>query len=78
MSEILQWRKMDDDAHSQVMAKLSGKKSTHTCPECGDNTFCDIAAGKDICWCFEIEEREITENYNVCLCRRCLEKKPVV
>ncbi|TVO32957.1 cysteine-rich CWC family protein [Vibrio algivorus] len=78
MGEILQWSKMDDDAHSQVMAKLNGEKNTHACPECGDNTFCDIAAGKETCWCFEVEEREITETYDVCLCRRCLEKKPIV
>lgn len=68
---------MNDEAHSQVMAKLSGETSTHSCPECGSNTFCDIAEGKDTCWCFEVEEREITETFDACLCRRCLDKKPV-
>ncbi|MFH0257007.1 cysteine-rich CWC family protein [Vibrio rumoiensis] len=76
MTEILQWRTMNDEDHAQVMETLSGNHSTHTCPECGSNAFCDIAAGKDSCWCFELEEREISEKFEGCLCRRCLENKP--
>ncbi|WP_375145534.1 cysteine-rich CWC family protein, partial [Vibrio parahaemolyticus] len=53
--------------------------STHSCPECDSQAHCDIAAGKETCWCFGIEPRDLPkpESDQLCLCRKCLEKKPV-
>ncbi|WP_105903186.1 cysteine-rich CWC family protein [Vibrio gangliei] len=77
MDEILQWRHLDDVEHQQVIDKLQGAQHTHACPECGNNSFCDLAAGKKTCWCFHVEEREITQQHDTCLCRACLEKQPI-
>ncbi|OEF29508.1 cysteine-rich CWC family protein [Vibrio rumoiensis] len=78
MDEILNWRHMDDAKRDSIMDRLSGTETTHNCPECGSDSHCDIAAGKTTCWCFHVEEREVTQKYDTCLCRQCLEKKMVV
>ncbi len=69
---------MDDNQREEIMNKLSGEQTTHACPECGEANHCDIAAGKETCWCFEVEERELDKKHNICLCRKCLESKALV
>lgn len=75
MSEILNWSKMSDTERESIMDKLSSKNATHDCPECNAQTHCDIAAGKETCWCFSIEKRELDDQHKNCLCRKCLGNK---
>ncbi|EDP60598.1 cysteine-rich CWC family protein [Vibrio sp. AND4] len=79
VEEIVQWKDKSDAQRDAIIEQLVGNNTTHSCPECGTNAHCDIAAGKKRCWCFDIEARELSnsEAGQVCLCRRCLEKKPV-
>ncbi len=75
--EIIDWKNMDDQKREQIMAELVGNTQTHTCPSCGGGAHCDLAAGKDHCWCFELDEREPfdAKNQDLCLCRSCLSKQ---
>ncbi|GLR73741.1 cysteine-rich CWC family protein [Aliivibrio sifiae] len=79
ITEIIEWKSMTDIQRENVMDRLSGKTSTHTCPECEQPAQCDIKMGKETCWCFEVETRDvgiISEN-SECLCQHCLSKKPI-
>ncbi|MCP3696967.1 MAG: DUF1289 domain-containing protein [Aliivibrio sp.] len=78
ITEIIAWKSMTDKERDRVMDRLSGK-TTHTCPECTTPAQCDIKMGKETCWCFEVETRNVgiaSENTE-CLCQDCLIKKPI-
>ncbi len=77
VEEIMQWKDKTDQQRDALIEQISGNQTTHTCPECGAPTHCDITAGKETCWCFDVEARDVTEERQSCLCRNCLEKKPV-
>ncbi len=79
IEEIIQWKDKTDEQRDCWIEQITGSDSTHSCPECGTQAHCDIAAGKETCWCFEVEERDIPtpDKAQLCLCRKCLEKKPV-
>ncbi|WP_237487083.1 DUF1289 domain-containing protein [Vibrio hippocampi] len=79
MNEVAIWSQISDNERQQTMAELSGQLSTHLCQQCGEPAYCDISAGKDTCWCFDIEKRDTSElkTSNLCLCRRCLSKLPL-
>ncbi|MNF50950.1 hypothetical protein D3C85_173260 [compost metagenome] len=44
---------------------------THSCPECKSAVKCEIAQGKNTCWCFNVQARNVEWN-DVCLCKKCL------
>lgn len=77
ITEIVEWKSMTDDERESVMNRLSGKLATHACPECDKPAQCDIQMGKETCWCFDLETREVTlsGSQTSCLCRDCLSKK---
>ncbi|EMQ4280078.1 cysteine-rich CWC family protein [Vibrio alginolyticus] len=79
MDEIIQWKDKTDLQRDAIIEQIAGEDSTHSCPECGTQTHCDIAAGKETCWCFTTETRDLPKPSanQLCLCRKCLEKKPV-
>ncbi|GAD66743.1 hypothetical protein VPR01S_05_00380 [Vibrio proteolyticus NBRC 13287] len=79
MEEIIQWRHLSDDQRDTIIDSLQGKITSHQCPSCGQNAQCDIAAGKNHCWCFELEQRDTSsmENNDQCLCRKCLTSLPI-
>ncbi|MBY6196093.1 cysteine-rich CWC family protein [Vibrio hangzhouensis] len=79
MEELAEWRQMDEDKRASKMEQLTGTLSTHCCPNCGESAFCDISAGKDTCWCFELEKRDASslDKTAGCLCRKCLAALPV-
>ncbi|WP_300175958.1 DUF1289 domain-containing protein [uncultured Aliivibrio sp.] len=79
ITEIIEWKSMTDDERENVMDRLSGKLATHACPECTKSVQCDIKMGKETCWCFNVETRDVgivSENEE-CLCQHCLSKKPI-
>ncbi|MDA0148458.1 DUF1289 domain-containing protein [Vibrio sp. LaRot3] len=79
VGEITQWRHLDDAEHQAIMDKLARKETTHACPTCNSNAYCDISAGKSTCWCFELEKRDRSgiEETGVCMCRTCLSALPI-
>lgn len=79
MDEIIQWKDKTELQRETIIEQITGEDSTHSCPECDSLAHCDIAAGKETCWCFGIEPRDLPkpESDQLCLCRKCLEKKPV-
>ncbi|WP_194437139.1 cysteine-rich CWC family protein [Vibrio fluminensis] len=79
INEITQWRHLDEKIQINKISQIRGQNSTHHCPSCGDASFCDISAGKDHCWCFDIEKRDLTDSpkANLCMCRRCLSSLPI-
>ena len=79
ITEIIEWKSMTDEKRDKVMDRLSGKSSSHECPECQKTAQCDIKMGKETCWCFDLETRDVgtvSEN-SACLCQHCLAKKPI-
>ncbi|MFM2588063.1 cysteine-rich CWC family protein [Vibrio sp. TBV020] len=78
MDEIVNWRHLTDDERDQIIEKLSGTQSSHTCPSCQEPAHCDISQGKSTCWCFELDKRDTSTlaSSDVCLCRKCLSKLP--
>ena len=77
MEEIVYWHDKSDAQRNAIIEQLIGNDSTHSCPECGTKAHCDIEAGKETCWCFDTEIRDVPDVGSLCLCRKCLEKKPV-
>ncbi|WP_434362280.1 cysteine-rich CWC family protein [Parasalinivibrio latis] len=77
MKEIADWKEMTENLREEKMSELDGSSFTHLCPQCGNATHCDISAGKDTCWCFSVECREVSGESSVCLCRNCLMEKPL-
>ncbi|RJX75791.1 DUF1289 domain-containing protein [Vibrio sinensis] len=79
MNEIIGWVSLSEDQRFNIMNALSGEQSTHVCPTCDSPAQCDIANGKETCWCFELEKREMPANSDAksCLCRQCLSKLPL-
>ncbi len=77
VEEIVQWQDKTDEQRDSLVEQISGSNTTHSCPECGTQSHCDIAAGKETCWCFDVETRDVAKEGQACLCRKCLEKKPV-
>jgi hypothetical protein len=79
MEEIIQWKDKTDEQRDSLINQIAGGESTHSCPECGTQAHCDISAGKETCWCFGVETRDLPkpDEGQLCLCRKCLEKKPV-
>ncbi|ELK2034527.1 cysteine-rich CWC family protein [Vibrio vulnificus] len=78
VTEIANWSRLNDLQREEIMAQLDGRTATHECPSCTKPTQCDIAQGKTHCWCFDLEEREVSvSSKGLCLCRRCLEKAPI-
>jgi uncharacterized protein len=59
---------------------LTDQAATNKCPRCGEALSCDIQAGKESCWCFDVEKRDtsILGEFTRCLCRKCLMECPVV
>lgn len=55
MDEIIGWKGLSESERDSVMDSLSGASSTHQCPQCNAPAQCDISAGKETCWCFELE-----------------------
>lgn len=78
IDEIINWRHLDDEKRENIIATISGTETTHPCPECNENTHCDIAAGKSTCWCFNVEKREVEKPNDLCLCRKCLDNKAIL
>ncbi len=79
MTEITEWRHMDEVKQSDTINSIQGVSATHTCSLCGKPAFCDISAGKSTCWCFEIEKRDTSGIESPdCLCRECLSKLPLL
>jgi predicted Fe-S protein YdhL (DUF1289 family) len=79
MDEVLGWQGLSESERDSVMDNLSGIKSTHQCPQCNEPTQCDIGAGKETCWCFDLEKRD-TSNIlkgDACMCRKCLSALPM-
>ncbi|WP_117232465.1 cysteine-rich CWC family protein [Vibrio maerlii] len=79
MEEIGQWRHLSDEDRDSKMAILDKSDSTHTCPTCGEGAHCDIAKGKETCWCFDLEKRDTSsiEKSDTCMCRSCLSRLPI-
>ncbi|CAE6934363.1 cysteine-rich CWC family protein [Vibrio alginolyticus] len=77
IEEIIQWKDKTDEQREVLIDQITGNDATHECPECNTQAHCDIAAGKETCWCFEVEVRDLPSKGQLCLCRKCLEKKPV-
>ncbi|MFB9136260.1 cysteine-rich CWC family protein [Vibrio olivae] len=79
IKEIIEWRKMEESKHSNIMRALSGERYTHECPSCNQPAHCDLAAGKTQCWCFDLETRDLSSQSSdhSCLCRHCLAAQPV-
>lgn len=49
---------------------------THACPSCGTGVRCDMARGKNLCWCFdERPQMRSAEFGGECLCKKCLTGK---
>lgn len=75
MDEIIGWKGLSEDERVSVMDNLTGASSTHQCPQCNEPAQCDISAGKDTCWCFELEN-EILAIFQklefVCVVSACL------
>ena len=60
----------------KLIDKVKQTLSTHTCPECGEWTSCNLEKGGLIskCWCNKVEiKRPI--NGQSCLCKSCLIKE---
>ncbi|WP_114764787.1 cysteine-rich CWC family protein [Vibrio rhodolitus] len=79
MEEITGWRYLPETEQISKINQIRAIDSTHTCPNCGENSFCEISAGKERCWCFDIEKRDLssTARSGVCLCRKCLSSLPI-
>ncbi|WP_415721935.1 DUF1289 domain-containing protein [Photobacterium ganghwense] len=79
MSELTAWREMGDEQQEQRIDEIQGNCSTHHCSQCGEPAYCDISAGKSTCWCFELTKRDTSGIApGLCLCRKCLEKLPLL
>ncbi|CAH6799333.1 conserved hypothetical protein [Vibrio chagasii] len=79
MDEIIGWKGLSESERESVMNNLSGISSTHQCPQCNEPAQCDISAGKETCWCFELEKRDTSSvpKFGVCMCRKCLSELPI-
>ncbi|MCL9774139.1 DUF1289 domain-containing protein [Vibrio methylphosphonaticus] len=79
MNELSDWRHLTNDSRQQKMEQISGVESTHQCEQCGEPAYCEISAGNDSCWCFEIEKRDTSSltTSTRCLCRQCLSALPI-
>ncbi|MER2496929.1 cysteine-rich CWC family protein [Vibrio neptunius] len=79
MDEIVNWRHLSDDERDTIMEALQGSVASHRCPSCGEPAQCDISAGKDTCWCFSLEKRDMScaVSGDACLCRKCLNHLPI-
>ncbi len=79
IEEVVQWKDKTDEQRHVLIDQITGNKTTHVCPECGTQAHCDIEVGKETCWCFNVDSRDLPKlsKGQVCLCRKCLEKKPV-
>jgi len=79
MNELTAWRELSEAQQSMRIAEIKGIVATHSCPSCGEQSHCDISAGKDQCWCFDIEKRDLSNinKTNTCLCRKCLSSLPI-
>lgn len=79
MTEISEWRHMNEVKQSDTIGEIKGIRSTHNCDMCGKPAYCDISAGKSTCWCFELSKRDTSGiEYAECLCRECLAKLPLL
>nr|WP_275661221.1 cysteine-rich CWC family protein [Vibrio mediterranei] len=79
MDELSAWRLMEEEERDDKMEQLAGSTTTHVCPKCGEAAYCDISAGHDTCWCFELDKRDTSsiEKSDLCLCRKCLSTLPI-
>ncbi|MGF1787644.1 cysteine-rich CWC family protein [Photobacterium swingsii] len=78
MPEIQEWRHFTDEQRDTKMDQIQRVASTHTCQQCGQPAYCEISAGKNHCWCFEINNRDTSSIQGAdCLCRSCLSKLPI-
>ncbi len=60
-----------------LMRKLEGQSSTHSCPSCGAASYCAMEAGKsaNTCWCMTVEvtdPKKMNMDSERCMCRTCL------
>lgn len=84
MDEIIGWQSFSMDQRASVIAAISGTKSTHICPNCQANAQCDIKEGKETCWCFGLEKRDVqqlpleAQQADRCVCRHCLQQLPLL
>ncbi|MBW3695981.1 DUF1289 domain-containing protein [Vibrio sp. T187] len=80
MNEIVGWKDLDESERQDIMNRLGEASSTHTCPQCDKPAQCDISAGKETCWCFELEKRDTSQvaQTGTCMCRHCLSKLPIL
>ncbi|MCG9677334.1 cysteine-rich CWC family protein [Vibrio sp. Isolate24] len=80
IDEIISWRHLSDNKRETVIQALQGSVTSHLCPSCGQPAQCDISAGKSTCWCFSVEQRDISSltSNDTCLCRKCLNALPIV
>ncbi|PJG58506.1 DUF1289 domain-containing protein [Aeromonas cavernicola] len=76
LTEITRWSSMDERSQLAVMAELEGTKSTHSCPGCGNPTYCAVSAGEPIshCWCSQLTALPLGEA-SACWCRHCLSNR---
>ncbi len=49
-------------------------KNTLKCEVCGSKFECEIANGKNKCWCFDYPNI-LPIKSNKCICRKCIEEK---
>ncbi|MGF1755871.1 DUF1289 domain-containing protein [Vibrio makurazakiensis] len=80
MNEIIGWKNLSDPERQDIMDNLSEDGSTHSCSQCNQPAQCDISAGKETCWCFELEKRDTSkiEKTGTCMCRNCLSELPIL
>lgn len=52
---------------------VAKREMIQICPECGKQFSCDIAAGKETCWCFSHPKVHPDRTSMKCLCPDCLD-----
>nr|WP_087017956.1 cysteine-rich CWC family protein [Thaumasiovibrio subtropicus] len=75
INEIVGWVQLTDAQRDYKIKSVRRMISTHTCPGCQQPTQCDIAAGKETCWCFDLPKCDTPEpvtDTSQCYCRHCL------
>ncbi|WP_420835135.1 cysteine-rich CWC family protein [Photobacterium aquae] len=79
MKEIELWRTLNDNQQEKIMGEIRGIASTHLCSQCGEPAHCDLSAGRSTCWCSTVAPRDTSGiDTEKCLCRKCLEKLPLL
>ncbi len=67
---------MDSAASVKAMSPAKGRV---TCPQCGNAFVCEVQAGSERCWCFDLPPvnsvvSDVAKDAS-CLCRNCLQQR---